>query len=177
MPPYRMNDTATRSTKRPKLLTILCVLTCLNAAAILVGGIRYACTDAPAEDLKEFDKRSAQRLERMEPEEREVSITEGDVDVAYPLIEVQTANQLLRASNTGWWSIGLALVTMTGTVLMWRLRRIGFWTYVAANAGELALHGYFWGFNNLSSIANMGIAIGFTLVFAASYAVHLKHMH
>ena len=69
----------------------------------------------------------------------------------------------------------LSIVSLVGAILMFRLRRVGFYLYAAAQILMLFVFPYFAGFSSVVIVSLFGSAL-FTVFFIAMYAVNLKHM-
>lgn len=73
-------------------------------------------------------------------------------------------------------SLVLSLLSIVGAILMFNLRRSGFYFYVAAQSLLLFIVPYFTGFSLLIFTGILFSSIP-TLIFIILYAVNLKHMH
>ncbi len=69
--------------------------------------------------------------------------------------------------------LAYSLLTLIGAVLMFRLRRVGFWIYVAGVAVGLVLPVALAGFSAL----NLSFGVFFSVLFAGLYWLTLKEMH
>ncbi len=82
---------------------------------------------------------------------------------------------LVHAREIAIMQLVLSIISLLGAVLMFRLRRIGFYFYVAAQILMLFVLPYFGGFSSVVVIRLMGSAF-VSLVFIVMYAVNVKYM-
>ncbi len=82
---------------------------------------------------------------------------------------------LVHAREIAIMQLVLSIISLLGAVLMFRLRRIGFYFYVAAQILMLFVLPYFAGFSSVVVIRLMGSAF-VSLVFIVMYAVNVKYM-
>ena len=81
-------------------------------------------------------------------------------------------DQLASASLGG---VALAIVALIGVIMMWKLRRTGFFIYLAAQVIAFVLPLMMGGKLDMSWMAMIGA--GLSLLFIILYAVNLKYMH
>ena len=148
---------------RSQFLTLLCILTFLSCAwglsdaivsfvqADTVSEILYVKTDKP---VPKAEKQSKAYFEDR---------SSGDV----PLPEDPGQIKLLAMAQFVY-----ALLTLIGAVLMFRLRRVGFWVYVAGVAAGLVLPVAMAGFSAL----NTSFGVFFSMLFAGLYWVARTEM-
>jgi hypothetical protein len=68
-----------------------------------------------------------------------------------------------------------SLLTLAGAILMWNLKRKGFYIYILGVALGIAIPFYLYG-NDLIAVGAASFANFFGLVFIALYALNLKSM-
>ena len=132
--------------KRPVFLTVLCILT------FVAGGIEFISalfTPVFAEQIIELFKSA--------PNYDEVAMSE-----AITILRAGWTYYLIRAV--------LTLGSLSGAILMWKLKKTGFHIYALSNLIALFV-----------PMLMFSIAIGWssilvTACFIALYALHLKHM-
>lgn len=155
--------------KRPTLLTVLCVLSFIGGAIGLWGGVRTVFFDGLATDLAKAEKQLADLVEE-----------QGTDAPGYTMLEEQVAVSrcVLRSSDMiGYANLIGAVLTIAGAVLMWQLRRSGFWLYLAGTLVTLAelapmLDECGSTFTNFAA----GVSVLAGVVMVVLYAVNLKHM-
>ncbi len=148
---------------RSQFLTLLCILTFLSCAWGLADAIvSFVQTDAVAETLYVQPSKADAKQEKLpkayfEDRSSDDVPMPGDPEQIKSLAVAQFAYSLL---------------TLIGAVLMFRLRRVGFWVYVAGVAVGLVLPVAMAGFGAL----NTSFGVFFSLLFAGLYWVSLKEM-
>jgi len=131
--------------KRPLLLTVLCVLTFISTGISIMASIMIPLlSDVMVEIFK------------------------------MPQFAPEANPEAIRIIQAGWgyYMIVLLLtaVSLTGAILMWNLKKIGFHFYTIANIFLFYLPIFWFGlpFNIL--------AVFFPAMFIAMYAMHMKYM-
>ncbi len=140
------NNNETRTSKRPTFLTVLCILTFISAG---MGSMSALFTPPFSDIMVEFVKMNPGFDETMKPE-------------------------LIRLLQAGWSyyliTFVLSICSLTGAVLMWNLKKIGFHFYALSNLGLLFVPMFILG------MATSWGSILFTSSFIAMYAIHLKEL-
>ena len=164
-----MNDmnTATmdKQRTRPSLLTILCTLSIISSGISTIGGsIKYASIKRMASG------KFADMVARV-----------GDTSLRTQFEEVQAKVEAagLNLDQMAYSELGymaLAIVALIGVIMMWKLRRTGFFIYLAAQVITFALS-LMIGVNLDMSWTSMLSTFFFSLTFISLYAVNLKYMH
>jgi hypothetical protein len=72
-------------------------------------------------------------------------------------------------------SLVAALLTLSGALLMWQLKRNGFYLYIAGVAVGIIIPFYVFG-NDLVAVGASSFANFFGLIFIALYALNLKSL-
>lgn len=115
----------TSDTKRPTLLTVLCILSFIGGLYGLWEGYRSAFTDAPQRELEKARTQMQETIDQVGADhamagmmEEMIATTEKNVEQAKPM---------------GYANIALSLLSLAGVWLMWNLKRMGFWLYLAAS--------------------------------------------
>ncbi len=167
-----MNDAPRGPARRPRSLTVICILSFAYGALILVNGYMSAFTDFPRENLERAKLTYRDLVEQMGPEAsakspaamlvaRTISFDEKVVQHAKPL---------------GYSWLALSVLTIASVWLMWMLKRMGFWIYLLAAAGGVAVKFAYLGSDSLLGSVNSILGIIFAITFVVLYALHLKHM-
>lgn len=156
--------------QRSTFLTVLCILSFIGGLWTLWSGYRNAFTDAPQKGL-------AEARERMEKAHAEMD------DEALPVVEDLMGSALVMAENAaaharelGHGELLMAALSLFGVWNMWNLRKLGFWIYLAASVGALALPAVILGGGG--PMASIGLLFTglISLVFIVLYALNLKEM-
>jgi hypothetical protein len=135
------------SPKRPTLLSVVCILTFIGSALMLA---MYLIIPAFADAVVDALKNS--------PDYQDIEAT-------------KTLFQILQA-GWGYYSclVLLVICSAIGAVLMWKLKRLGFYIYALANLLALFIPTLFFGFP--PAVIGMIITAGFIVL----YAIHLKFL-
>lgn len=132
--------------KRPMFLSVLCVLTFIASGLSALSNLLVPMF---ADKFTEFMK-SAPNYDEAQMEEA------------------------IRVLNSGWGyysiMVVLAIASLVGAILMWKLKKIGFHIYTLANMAALFVPML------MFSVALSWTGIFFTAIFIVLYAVNLKHL-
>lgn len=83
---------------------------------------------------------------------------------------------MMHAREIAIMQLVLSIVSLVGAILMFQLRRLGFYLYVAAQIIMLFVLPYFAGFSSIVIISLVGSAF-LSLIFIVMYAVNVKYMN
>ncbi|QKZ11196.1 hypothetical protein [Spirosoma sp. KUDC1026] len=149
---------------RSQFLTILCILSFIGCAISLADAtISLTNTQAAAETT--YVKPNDTPEERKDkPNQYFEDRSSGDQPMPGDTDEIRSLAiaQLIYA-----------LLTLTGAILMFNLRRIGFWIYVAGVVVGTVLPVSLAGFGAI----NTSFGVVFSFVFVALYWLNIKDMH
>ena len=161
--------------KRPSFLTWLCILTFIGSGWSIISCI-WSYTTAP-NTLVIFNQNREMSSESTNLKDtaavkmrREESPFEKRVKASF--------SKILKEENIRKAAIGgliASLLTLAGALLMWRLKRSGFFIYIAGVAFGIIVPFYLYG-NDLIAVGATSFANFFGLVFIALYALNLKSM-
>ena len=172
----------TAKPSRPTFLTVLCILTFLGSGyAILSGSGSYFSAGKSAMAMKAASAELKAARDSMTKQLDSASSKKPEADISTLIMQGMGDSLGNMASesvlkNKALVEIGGALLCFVGAVLMWLLRKQGFYLYVTGTllgiAGPIAILGV----GNL--LATIGAAFWgfFGLIFIVLYAVNLKHM-
>lgn len=136
----------TEPKERPTFLKVLCILTFISAG---LGCLMSLITPLIADMYINFLQNSPN----------------------YDEVKMADAIKLLQA---GWEyyapSFLLALISLSGAILMWKLKKLGFHLYTAANLGLLFIP------TLVVGIPISMVAIVITIIFISMYAVNFKYL-
>lgn len=164
-----MSETTETTSKRPTLLTVICILSFIMGAWGIFSGIQTMTQDQ-TEVLEQA--RVAMEQARADLGEQAEGLAGRMMDSAMELAERSAEN----ARSLGLSNIILSLLSLFGVWQMWNLRKSGFWIYVLAGIAGLVLPVIFLG-GGMMALTTVGIGGFFTLLFIVLYAVNLKYMH
>jgi hypothetical protein len=92
---------------------------------------------------------------------------------------ISGASEMLNPANikkNALFSILANILTFGGAFLMFQLKKIGFWTYVAGTGIAILTPIIVYGASNLMSIGMTAIYAFFGILFAVLYSLNLKYM-
>ena len=168
-----MNDTNTSTMgiapARPTLLTVICIISFIMGAIGIYSGVKNLTMDPVAERAK-LETTMAEQVAKIGANSNEMTnkLMESAHDVGVKGIE--------NAKPIGIAGVVLSLLSVFGVWLMWNLKKNGFWLYLLATIGGLAVPLIFLGGGWLA-LASVGFVGFFSIIFVILYAVNLKHMH
>ncbi|WP_372750886.1 hypothetical protein [Labilibaculum sp.] len=151
--------------QRPALITILCILTFIGSGFGIVGNlismILSPITNFFEPDFFEMTLNNIQ--DDFTSELVEQALIMGQKAIHH-LFEISLVKFLLYAAS------------LTGAILMFQLKKVGFYMYTTAQILLLFVAPAFLGFNLFT---NMGILFSsvFTILFIALYAINLTKMN
>ncbi|MFA9370579.1 MAG: hypothetical protein ACERIH_02630 [Labilibaculum antarcticum] len=155
----------TNPKQRPGLLTALCILTFIGSGFGVLNNI-FGMIMSP---IKNF----------LDPEFFETALDNVDDEFARKFVE--QAFEIAQKGIEHIFEISLTqfilyAASLTGAILMFQLKKNGFYIYTAAQVLLLFVTPAFIGFN---LFVNIGMMFGsvFTILFIALYAINLKKMN
>jgi hypothetical protein len=156
-------DGTTTPGERPTFLTVLCILSFIWAGfGILAGGMGYVGMKMiESGALEEMVASSGDTNAIAQLEEAQAKFEESGLDAG------QTANLILL-------SVVLSIAAFIGVLMMWKLKRTGFWVYAATAVIGLVAPLLFGG--NLDMSISGIVISAISILFIALYALNLKHM-
>ena len=148
---------------RSQFLTLLCILTFLSCAwGVADAVVSFAQPDAVSQSMR--DDRPKLTTGKDKPAQKYFEDRTTD-DVPDPSDPKQVRSLAVA-------QFLYSLTTLTGAILMFRLRRIGFWIYVAGVAIGLVVPILLTGFGAL----NTSFGVFFSLLFVILYWNTIKEM-
>ena len=148
--------------KRTRFLRIICTLSGVNAAYGIFSGI------ASAMSPPDVDNTFIENLFALiEKQKLPIPELQGEVEEYY-------LNLMLDLGNYGASNFLFFSVQLIGVVMMYRLNRIGFTLYLAAQIGLAASPVIFGSFNSFGKIV-LGMTLAFNAVWVIMYATQIKH--
>ena len=160
---------------RPTLLTVLCILTFIGSSWTIIANVwSYSTAARSAKAFSTIMKRQDDSGPQND------TIVQKRKDEKHSIFEkkmMTSVSKIMTEENIRKNSIGAiisGLFTLVGAVLMWRLRRIGFYLYIAGVFIGLIVPFYLFG-NNLLAVGMSVFSGFFGLVFIALYALNFKN--
>ena len=166
----------TEPEKRPSFLTWLCILTFIGSGWAIISCIwSYTTANQTASMFSEnvINKRDS----TFKTDSTTATIDKKHAGFEYKI--KASFSKILKEENIRKAAIGgfiASLLTLTGAILMWNLRRQGFYIYIIGVIFGILVPFYLFG-NDLIAVGATSFANFFGLVFIALYALNLKSMN
>lgn len=161
---------------RSTLLTVLCILTFVGSGWTILSSAWAYSSAAKTEQMISSVRRqnindSASRQDSTVGKEHKRK-SEFGFKMMSTMSKMMTADNI-RKSAIG--AIISALFTLLGAILMWNLRRTGFYLYIAGTLVGISVPFVLYG-NNMMAVGLSSFSSFFGLLFIALYALNLKSM-
>jgi hypothetical protein len=156
---------------RPTLLTVLCILTFIGSAWGIISSISsYMNADISSQIAGTALDTAKENISK-----------ESDNKAASKMAErvISGASEMLNPANikkNALFSILANLLTFGGAFLMFQLKKVGFWAYVAGTGIAILTPIIVYGPANLMGIGMTAIYGFFGILFAVLYSLNLKYM-
>jgi len=169
----RLYEYDTEPLSRPSFLTWLCILTFIGSGWTILSSV--------------YTFVSANKYANILSEQRDIRTDSTNVDSSRVNHNGQNAfakkmktsfSKILDKDNLRKDSIGkliAALLTLSGALFMWNLKRFGFYIYIGGIIISIIIPFYLYG-NDLIAVGATSFGNIFGLVFIALYALNLKSM-
>ncbi|CCZ09745.1 MULTISPECIES: hypothetical protein [Culturomica] len=163
------NPFETNQLKRPTFLTVLCILTFIGSGWGVLSQL-FSLLFTNLVDVSAQTEQLNTMMDNMESGAG-TSFLSGILSSSQEVMQAT----MMHAKSIAVISLVLSLLSLCGAILMFSLRRIGFYIYTVAQLLLLFVVPYFAGF---SMIVVMGMLFSalFTVVFIILYALNLKAM-
>jgi hypothetical protein len=152
------------TTVRSQFLTLLCILTFIGSALSLFDVVVSLLHPNAVSETPHVQRKYTPEEQKALPKQYFEDRSSGDENMP-------TDPDLIQRLSIA--QLPYVLLTFVGALLMFRLRRIGFWLYVAGVAVGLLLPIALVGFSAL----NTSFGVFFSILFAGLYWLNLKDMH
>lgn len=158
--------------KRPVFLTVLCILTFVSCGfGLLSSGFGLLAGG----QMQKQQLQTQRMMDRLQRDQDTPEIFDSMVESTQKMQKWNSFNQLM--------SLGNVVICFAGAMLMWRLKKPGYFIYIAGQI--LPLISLFMMYSVMQNIPIMGTAmliVGvfsaiFAIGFSVMYGLNLKHMH
>jgi len=161
-------ETNNSSKARPTFLTVVCIISYVLLGWSILNGLTGAIFGRMTSAVEPVVKKIIERDVDLGDVPLGIrSLVEDSFDVAYKAMEHATTISLLN--------LLLSVIALFGVILMWQLKKTGFYLYTGSKIFILLVPIIFLGFNFITFIAISTSGL-FALVFIILFAVNLKHM-
>lgn len=159
-------DSIEKKEERPTFLTVLIVLTWLSVGMTILGSLSSIGNSG---DASEQIEKSLEALEDIPTDDPYVLELMRDYKL---FIETSINNMIpIQFSN-----LILYLIEGFAALLMFNLKRIGFWIYAICQIGFLAVIMNFYPAENAITTFSITSTAIFSIIFCILYGVNLKHL-
>lgn len=168
-----LNDFESEPEKRSSFLTWLCILTFIGSGWAIASCI-WSYTTAP-----KISTMFSQNVEMKKDSVLQKDTVAIDKHAAFEGKIKASFSKILKEDNIRKTAIDgfiAALLTLTGALFMWHLKKEGFYIYILGVVFGILVPFYIFG-NNLIAVGASAFANFFGLVFIALYALNLKSMN
>ena len=168
-----MEETINSVATRPQFLTVLCILTFIGSGWGIVDAITdYFGAEMAGDAVEIVEEEMDEAMDEInDNEEMSESQKEFVENIFGDITEAITPENIRKSSLV---NIISCLLTLFGAFLMWQLKRVGYFAYVA---GILVMViGMALVFEGLVGLAVAGMTGFIGVVFIVLYGVNLKHM-
>lgn len=159
-----------KQTQRPTFLIVLCILTFIGSGWNILAGL-FSLFTAGLMDGGVYMNEYSSMVGEMESQGLSAFLSRF-MTSSMEVLKVQA----LYAKEIASLQLVLGVISLIGAMLMFQLRRVGFYFYVAAQVLELFVLPYFAGFAFVV-VAGMFFSGIFTVLFIVLYALNLKYMN
>ncbi|MEO8721395.1 MAG: hypothetical protein ABI372_09835 [Ginsengibacter sp.] len=160
--------------QRPSFLTWLCILTFIGSGWGIISSIGSYTTALKTSTFlsqnKNVDTNSMSLKDTADAMERNHAVIEQKIKASF--------SRLLKKENIEKAAIGNfmgAILTLAGALMMWNLKRIGFYIYILGVVFGILMPFYIFG-NDMIAVGATSFPNFFGLIFIALYALNIKSM-
>lgn len=160
-------DTTTAITTRPTFLTVLCILSFLGSSwGIITGTISYLTANTASELTKVSMQDSQEKLDSM-----------GGSKLAEKIMaDAQASTSPENLKKMGLVTIISSVITLLGAILMFGLKKSGFWLYLLGSVIAIVMPIVIYGAGSLVSIVSVLGAAFIGVLFVILYGLNLKYL-
>ena len=157
--------------KRPDFLTVICILTFIGSGFGIINNVtNYLNADVLTEMGKQAIDQTREKVDSKSSGEGK-KLADQMMSGASAMMDKKKLKQnylLTVLSN---------IMTLAGALLMFRLRKSGYWLYVAGIVVLVATPVVIFGTGNLLSMSITMLFAAIGILFIILYSLQLKHLH
>ena len=164
-----LETTQPSKSTRPTFLTVLCILTFIGSGWAIFSGVSSYLTADTTADIARAAMQDAQ--DKMQ------SADDSGTKIAEKMLS--GVSDVLKPENlkkSALFSIIASVFTLVGAILMFQLKKTGFWIYVAGIVITIVAPAIIFGAGNLVSMMSTIGSAFIGIVFIVLYALNLKHL-
>ncbi|MFT3945747.1 MAG: hypothetical protein QM763_02140 [Agriterribacter sp.] len=155
---------------RPTFLTVLCILTFLGSGLSIINGLFGYLTADTTASLYQAN---------IEDTKDEIENSGKPPGSALAKKIADGASEIIKSENlkkNALFGVISSIFTLVGAILMFRLKKTGFWIYVLGTVISIAAPIAIYGVGNIVSLGIVFIAALTGIVFVVLYAMNLKYL-
>jgi len=154
---------------RPVFITVLCILTFIGSGwGVISESIRYSTADSQAAAILKVKEEANSNLEKNANPDKDSKFAKKMVNSIYA-----SPDDIRKGAIS---NFAAAVLCLAGAIMMWKLKKTGFYLYVAGTLLGIISPFVIFGGSNIISILS-SVVIGFIgLIFVVLYGVNLKYM-
>ena len=157
--------------QRPTFLTVLCILTFIGSGYNIVNSIvTYFKADSISALVTEAKTKVNEDIKKEKKEEGDSAFV---TQIMGNVSEMSTPENLRKMAI---WTIITSVLCLAGAILMWRLRKTGFYLYTLGTVIGIIIPFYMFG-SNLATNISAGFVGFIGILFVIFYAMNLKSMN
>jgi type III secretory pathway component EscR len=158
-----------RPAARPTFITVLCILTFIGSGWGLISeSIKYSTADSQAAVISKVKEKANADIQKNNKDDEGAQFAKKMVN------SISTSPDNIRKGALS--NIAAAILCLAGAFMMWKLKKTGFYLYVAGTLVGIISPFVIFGGSNMMSILS-SVVIGFVgLIFVILYGVNLKYM-
>ncbi len=158
--------------KRSTFLTVLCILTFIGSAIGIVSGIGTLTTSKiTAEVLDENKKNMDKAIDNLEDNKEP-----GAAAAAKFVKNMSEGFTPEKLKNNAYGQLVAALLCLSGALLMWQLKRNGFFLYLAGTILGVVVPFVVFGTGNIMGIFSAATAAFIGIIFCILYYLNYKEL-
>ncbi|MEG0796794.1 MAG: hypothetical protein RR397_09885 [Odoribacter sp.] len=159
-----------KKVQRPTLLIVLCVLTFIGSGWSVLSNLFSMFTAGLMNSNMQMEQYS--NMAGQMEDGGVTSFLSGILNSSMEVLQVTIAH----ANEIAVMGIVLSVISLLGAVMMFQLKRLGFYLYTASQILALFILPYFAGFSIAVLIGMLSSGL-FAILFIILYAVNLKYMN
>lgn len=176
----RLNDLVEEEVLRPTLLKVLCILTFIGSSWLILTQVwSYSTATKTAQMMSSVKAKMSQKDSIFKKDSTiQPSQHSKRKENFFGKKMIISVSKMMTAENIRKTAIGSvlsAILTLIGAILMWQLKRNGFYIYVVGTVVSLMVPFFLYGLNTMS----LGFSFFsgfFGLLFIALYALNIKSL-
>ena len=158
---------------RPTFLTVICILTFIGSSYLIISSaVTYFNADTITNMVVTTKKEMKDDIDKNMAKNKNPEEAAFGTKIMTSMSTMMTPVNLRRSAMA---NIVASIFCLLGAILMWRLKRAGFYIYVFGTLIGIIMPFYIFG-NNFITALQVGFSAFIGLLFVIFYAMNLKSM-